>query len=356
MTSVRNSNLDLLRAIAILMVFGFHVIQMSPISISFLMGCEQFGKYGVELFFVLSGWLVGCLYWREKRQFGDVQIFRFWMRRWLRTIPPYLVVFLVSWLAVWYQRSEPFDYKYLLFRQNYYIEIPFFLVSWSLCVEEHFYLLMPLALLCTQKNMKSAGLVISFCLMAVTFARIFESSDGISTIFGFQKTATHLHLDGLLIGLGLSYLKEHQVEKWAVLQACAPSLSFITFFIIVLIYRSGEMSMYNWGLLAIPLFFGFVLASMVTRNTIPFASSRAVKSVAIASYSIYLVHPLSIHLSRFIVDRLQWGLDWIYFPIVCLITTIAAVSFYFLVENASILIRDRFVPRRVNLLASDVID
>lgn len=88
-----------------------------------------YGAYGVDLFFILSGWLIGGLYWRERASFGDVRIFQFWIRRWMRTIPPYLAALLMSWFAVKYVRNEPFDYGYLVFIQNYYEVIPFFLVD-----------------------------------------------------------------------------------------------------------------------------------------------------------------------------------------------------------------------------------
>jgi peptidoglycan/LPS O-acetylase OafA/YrhL len=52
----------------------------------------------------LSGWLIGGLYWRERMEFGNVLIGRFWLRRWVRTIPPYLVALLFFYLAVYVAR------------------------------------------------------------------------------------------------------------------------------------------------------------------------------------------------------------------------------------------------------------
>jgi len=73
----RNPGLDMLRAVAITMVVCYHVIQMSPSPLPGLMRVVHLGQYGVDLFFVLSGWLIGGLYRREKLQFGDVQLIRF---------------------------------------------------------------------------------------------------------------------------------------------------------------------------------------------------------------------------------------------------------------------------------------
>src|SRR5215831_2616149 len=116
--AARNRNLDLLRAIAILMVVIDHMIVQAPLHLPWLKRITDFGIYGVDLFFVLSGWLIGGLYWREHRDFGSVAITSFWIRRWLRTIPPYLVTLLIASLAAYGLRRQPFDFGYLLFIQN----------------------------------------------------------------------------------------------------------------------------------------------------------------------------------------------------------------------------------------------
>jgi peptidoglycan/LPS O-acetylase OafA/YrhL len=143
------------------------------------------GKYGVDLFFVLSGWLIGNLYWREHARFGEVQLLRFWSRRWLRTIPPYLAALALSWLAVKLERREPFDWGYLLFIQNYYQRIPFFLVSWSLCIEEHFYLFVPLLLLVTNRFRLAAPLVFGALILASPICRCLEPAGDANKEFGY---------------------------------------------------------------------------------------------------------------------------------------------------------------------------
>src|SRR5437867_2985585 len=122
----RDCQLDLLRAVAILMVVAYHLIQTSPVRPPPTVRFWRAGEYGVDLFFVLSGWLIGGLYWKERARFGNVNLLRFWARRWLRTIPPYLAALAVAWLAVFFERRQPFDWGYLLFIQNYYPQMPYF--------------------------------------------------------------------------------------------------------------------------------------------------------------------------------------------------------------------------------------
>jgi peptidoglycan/LPS O-acetylase OafA/YrhL len=143
----RIHNLDLIRVLAISIVVVFHTSQMlgGDNFIGFAYKFAQLGKYGVDLFFVLSGFLIGRLYWDELISFGSVNVPKFIFRRILRTYLPYLVALLLSFGTVWISRHQSFDLGYLFFAQNYYKQIPFFLVSWSLCIEEHFYILLPLS-------------------------------------------------------------------------------------------------------------------------------------------------------------------------------------------------------------------
>ena len=103
---VRDCYLDVMRAAAIVLVLIYHVVGMAPADLTAVRSVTQFGGYGVDVFFVLSGWLIGGLYWREQRRFGDVRFGLFLPRRWIRTIPPYLAALALSWAAVRIARHE----------------------------------------------------------------------------------------------------------------------------------------------------------------------------------------------------------------------------------------------------------
>ena len=121
-TRSRNLNLDILRAFAITMVVLAHLAAMSPVRRQFALTLAWVGQFGVDLFFVLSGWLIGGLFWREWLGHGTVRWGRFFLRRALRTVPPYLVVLPLAWLAVrCFAPNHPrFNWGYLLFLQNYF--------------------------------------------------------------------------------------------------------------------------------------------------------------------------------------------------------------------------------------------
>ncbi len=139
----RNPGLDVARSIAILAVYVAHL------GSDFASGATQttlvfIGALGVELFFALSGFLIGrLLIGLAEGGVTPRRVGRFWARRWLRTLPLYYGVWLaMSWrFGLWHWHD-------LLFLQNFYPEQnQALVVSWSLVMEEFFYLLFPLFLL-----------------------------------------------------------------------------------------------------------------------------------------------------------------------------------------------------------------
>lgn len=137
--------LDVMRACSILFVFLAHSMPLNPLNPAF----PYFGwmGFGVEAFFVLSGFLIGRIILRSLFEpaisFQSVKVF--WVNRWLRTLPAYVVAFAAYCLLSPATHNRLF---YLFFAQNIITPMPgFFSHSWSLAVEEWFYLLFPVCLI-----------------------------------------------------------------------------------------------------------------------------------------------------------------------------------------------------------------
>ncbi len=145
--SNRVFGLDLLRFIAIFMVLLGHGKMVLPPDVKKLF--DPFLLDGVAIFFVLSGYLIGGILIkqleRDKPTIGG--LVHFWKRRWMRTLPAYLVVLgiIIVYTLVFYYDKFPSDiWKYFLFAQNLINERNhFFAESWSLSIEEWFYLTIP---------------------------------------------------------------------------------------------------------------------------------------------------------------------------------------------------------------------
>ena len=343
----RIDNLDLVRALAIAVVVVYHATMEMRVS-DFAHLLSSAGQYGVDLFFVLSGYLIGGLYWKEHREFGDVSRARFIARRALRTMPPYFVALALSYLAVRVARQEPFDVGYLIFAQNYYLKVPFFFASWSLCIEEHFYLTLPLllgAVISRSRRLAPVFLIMAWlvslaCRVASVDASPFEQP------FGYYLTATHLRLDGLALGVLASYCALHapaifvRAAKWRtaifVVAATVPlSLPWIT-----------PWARYVLGYALLALAFMFLVGVGASQPGWTLSRLRITRLVAGTSYSIYLTHVLVIHaIAAVLGQRLQLNqlLVWM-----IMIVASLAVGYVFhrAVERPAILLRDKLVQRR----------
>ena len=142
--------LDLLRFVAIFMVLLGHSLILAPKYLKPFV--YKFLFDGVAIFFVLSGFLIGGILIKqlnkEKPSFNG--LVDFWKRRWMRTLPAYLVIliFLLIYTAFLIPKNLPDDwFRFFFFTQNLFAFRPsFFAEAWSLSIEEWFYLSVPLLL------------------------------------------------------------------------------------------------------------------------------------------------------------------------------------------------------------------
>ena len=344
----RRRNLDLLRAIAIMMVVIDHMMVQAPLHLPWLKRITDFGIYGVDLFFVLSGWLIGGLYWREQRDFGNVAITSFWMRRWLRTIPPYLVTLLIASLAAYGLRGQPFDFGYLFFIQNYYDHMPYFLISWSLCVEEHFYLVAPLLFIALRGFAGTRATIVLFSLLALaaTAARLIEAS-ALGNSFPYTFTASHLRMDGLVLGCFLSFLAIEAPETFKLLTRIAPYAMIAFAAALMAVANAGWTIWYTlWGT-GVALFFSCLLLVAVSGREIGASVARIAVPIALASYSVYLTHAWGLTIARTLAGAVPAALaPVLYFLVAVISVTALGAVFYVFVERASIRFRDLRWPRK----------
>ena len=153
-SSNRVIGLDIYRSAAILFVLFAHFLQVFPgdsLIINFIYNFS--GYIGVELFFVLSGFLIGGILVNindRSDHFNLIVIQKFWIRRWFRTLPAYYLMILINTILFFFANNQFIfgginGWSYILFLQNFSNQKQsFFSESWSLCIEEWFYLLIPL--------------------------------------------------------------------------------------------------------------------------------------------------------------------------------------------------------------------
>src|ERR1700676_4641130 len=147
-THHRIFGLDLLRSLAIILVLITHTLPILDRNYAYYKLPVYTGFIGVELFFILSGFLIGTILLKIHNRDGEFK-FRgvkyFWIRRWFRTLPNYYLMYVVyAVLFFWVNHILVFSHikylSYLVFLQNTFSFHPhdFFLVAWSLSIEEWF--------------------------------------------------------------------------------------------------------------------------------------------------------------------------------------------------------------------------
>lgn len=217
--------LDVLRALAIIIVLiGHCAILMPPRAQLYLNSLVVIDA--VTLFFVLSGFLIGRIliktFEQEKVTFKTVT--HFWMRRWFRTLPAYFtVLFLLAF--IYQEHSKRLLLKYALFVQNFNTPIKeWFTESWSLSIEEWFYLLTPIVFLIAIRIFKpdtrkaflytSLAFIIAFPLYRLyKYYQVPLPRDHHSWDFFFRMQVT-TRLDSLMYGVFGAWVYYYHRDKW----------------------------------------------------------------------------------------------------------------------------------------------
>jgi len=326
--------LDLLRALAIMTVFTAHSVLSygAPESLAWL----QFGGTGVDLFFVLSGWLIGSQLFKELKRYKDVDIKRFWIRRWMRTLPAYyaVLIFTIAQLSL---TKDDFSipWNYFVFLQNYDYPLTFFTVSWSLCVEEQFYLAIAPILLFLSRFSANQRTIILLTLLILP--SVFRDLDQHASLY-----ETHVRWDCCIMGILLANLKYSFVDFWQKLLANSGVFLVVGMVLYCLFYVNRivlDSPFSDPSKLILAFVFGgwVVWASIESggrlygHNIIMYISTR--------SYAIYLLHPDALAVCKRLFSEQHF---LVYFSIALAISCLASEVLYRLVEQPIMNARSKF--------------
>jgi peptidoglycan/LPS O-acetylase OafA/YrhL len=286
----RNTSLDALRALAIVLVVFCHgtIAFGLPNRLDFL----ALGGIGVDLFFALSGWLLGRQLCQEFARTGTIEVRRFWLRRWLRTLPAYYAVLLATVGQSIIQHKTPMFAQYLVFLQNYIGHMPFFGISWSLCVEEYFYLAVaPLLLICLRDarwRWFAAGLLV---VPAVSRAL----TPWVWAHFGWtwDLKMTHMRYDQCAAGVLLAAAATFAPRLWSLIRRSLFILVPIALGVAALnfYWRATRSTHADFG----PLVWSAIFVTLVAlANSSPFWQARfripGARFIADRAYALYLLH------------------------------------------------------------------
>jgi len=212
--SSRVVQLDFVRGIAILLVIDRHAITLPTSNVlaraNGFVG-EHVGWMGVDLFFVLSGFLVGGLLIQEIVKTGHVRVSRFLVRRMLKIWPAYYF-YLIFQIILRRHPLNTFVWQNVLNIQNY--AGTSLSHTWSLAVEEHFYLLLPFTLLLiySKKSLRPRleSILLAVCAVVLCIRIVSFLIVGV----GNSQWETHTRLDSLLFGVLLSHILYSSRERF----------------------------------------------------------------------------------------------------------------------------------------------
>lgn len=350
--------LDALRGIACLMVLFFHGLgnryvpeHLNTVERLFVRLCG-YGFTGVNLFFVLSGFLItGILL--ETRQRTDYYR-RFYIRRALRILPLYygiLLVVIVIWRAGLTDR--PFSWGFLGLSAIYLANmtplfgVPIeFGVLWSLAVEEHFYLLWP-TFVRRWKTRSLFVLAFGLCLLALACRLIAFHLR--YNVFGYY---TWLVCDGLamgsLIAIAIRHYHQNRVAMWKI-AGIAFGYSILCFAIekrVALTLTGSALQISG-----INAFFSFVLITFLLLGSRYAIRSRILEFFGDISYGVYLMHTLVFdvfdamarrHFPVLAPEHLSFPLASLRFSIVGAVTIACAWLSRWYFEEPLLRLKDRF--------------
>src|SRR5438874_2450213 len=305
----RQPGLDLLRALAIIVVVVYHA---ALFGFKLPGRVDRFGWIGVDLFFVLSGYLIGGQLLAPLARGQRIKLGRFFTRRALRIMPAYFAVLAIYFLLPpWREYSEMSQplWKFLLSVQNIALHGgTAFSHAWSLAVEDQFYLALPFLLLFLFRRPCTA--IIIPCLLVVggialrTFlAALYPSVDGGVSFRGFQAWIyypTWTRLDPLVFGVALSATEKFRPQWWQRLTDLAPWFWLPAIGLISYALWLGEGDYINfaacvWQFPLIAIAFAALLVCAQS-DRLPLRRVKIPGAAFVASiaYSAYLVQKLAI--------------------------------------------------------------
>lgn len=378
----RNFGLDLMRALAIMFVLLHHwsAFNLSNIHAlnSIIYYMNVFGYLGVEIFFVLSGFLIGNIIIKSycnEAEYGRKSITRFWTRRWLRTLPLYyFILFVYIAILIIKHTMIPDLWKYFLFLQNIFryntTNNDFYGVSWSLSVEEWFYLSFPVLLVLADFSLKKIlgkkSIIFSVILLyiilslLIRIAYVFIEDPSWSNVLRkavvCREDSIAFGVLGALVHNFRNYYFNHYKGWLFIIGLVLFSVGTVIFIKDVsynYYYSVGQVSFFSKTALFSLVSFSILLMLPyfyhINCNNIPF--KLVVTHISKISYSIYLIH--------IFFDRvLQRIFHDAHSPVILIaklflflsLSVIGSTITFNLIENTFLKIRDRIWNEKYNAI------
>lgn len=318
--------LDIIRAIAIIMVLISHsTLLLFPNESNFVLTIVHFfGAIGVDLFFVLSGYLIGGIILKQlfagKTKLTDFVYF--WIRRWFRTLPNYFLVLLLNMLVFYALHKVIIEEigSYFIFIQNFSNPNPdFFTEAWSLSIEEYAYVIGPFLLfllIWCFKSKNKGGLFLIVTIGVIVVITGFRFYNHLSHtvvedyVWGKEiRKVVVYRIDSIYYGFLAAFLAFNYNNLWKRLGRVFFILGIIVFFgihaLISICNLNPDSRLFFFDVLYLPLVSISLLMffPLITNLNKRKVFRKQITSISVLSYSLYLVNYSLVLLSiQYFID------------------------------------------------------
>jgi peptidoglycan/LPS O-acetylase OafA/YrhL len=360
----RIPSLDLLRGVAVVMVLVVHAPFPEWCREGWTEKVIRTGAYGVDLFFVLSGFLISGLLFAEFRKQGKAHVVRFWLRRGMKIWPSYYVgygaaLLIICGLAL--RDGQPLREHLvgalpnLVFIQNYVWTDAGWFASWSLAIEEHFYTVLPLVICASVWagwGVRGIPWACGAVCLACPLLRYLEP-DAVAVYL-----RTHYRAEALCYGVLLGYFHHHYDLASTPIRRWWPVLVALPLVALVVPYEHPfkDRELHVAGLTALALGFAGVVALAVAcpdagRGAVAPVRwvVRTLSGVGVYSYTIYLAQSVALLLnartSGLLGSLIGPGVD-LRVPVFVATAIGGGVLLSRAVERPFLVLREKWIPRK----------
>ncbi len=367
---MRLHGLDTLRSLAIFVVMLYH-LNMQGLLPPVMEPIARIGWVGVDLFFVLSGFLISSQLLKPYLAGEKPSLRDFYTRRAYRILPAFFVVLLLYvGVPLWREAPGPYaGWQYASFTWNLlllgYPKSRAFSHVWSLCVEEHFYLIFPvlLLLLMRKPSVWKTALSLSLVLLGGVAIRAWllhsvvqpaDEQQGLM-MMKYIYYPTYSRLDGLVVGVSLAVIRTFRRHWWSRFTKHGAPLTLLGFVCVL-----GALSLCGFDypapdlplsiLFAFPALacgFGLLVASAVSRDGFLTKRVSGAGTFAALAFSLYLTHKSVAHAVHLLLPVLTARAGWISSSIYAAACLGVASLLYLGIERPFIALRVRRSSRHV---------
>lgn len=368
-TAQKFYGLDNLRAFAVIMVILFHYPRWFEHP-AWFPDVLKFGWTGVDLFFVLSGFLIASQLFAQIIKDGTFSMKEFYIKRFFRIIPIYYFVLALYFIFPVLSGDQllPPLWKFLTFTHNLgfssFDTHRSFGVVWSLCVEEHFYLVLPITLLLLIKTgwIKKAGVLLLILFLAGFLIRLYSwyevyipQSNGIENRALWIQTIyypTYCRLDGLLVGVAIAGLYNYLPSLFSGLSKYANVIIVVGLVILTIAYflfSNGigfGRSIFSFPMVSVG--FGFLVLGAIIPNSFLYQwKSKILTKIAELSYALYLIHMGIILVTQTVLFNFSIAKDSnLTFLLSMVFCVLVALLLHYSIEKPFMKMRGRFLKKK----------